>query len=140
MHTSVRGILTKGSKVVLIHRKKEQQNGIIRDYYVIPGGKQESGETDEETLIREMNEELGVTVKMKEKVIDFYSEYNDSIQKFYSCEYISGKLGTGTGPEFTNKEQYVGTFDIELINFDEIKNINLVPKEIKNILVDENNK
>lgn len=136
MHTSVRGILIKDSKVVLIHRKKEQQNGTIRDYYVIPGGKQESGETDEETLIREMNEELGVNVRMKEKIIDFYSEYNDSTQKFYSCEYISGKLGTGNGPEFTNKEEYNGTFDIELIDFDEIKNINLVPEEIKNILVD----
>ena len=31
--------------------------------YIIPGGRQESGETDEQTLKRELDEELGVKVK-----------------------------------------------------------------------------
>lgn len=34
-----------------------------KDTYYFPGGKRESGETDEETLIREIQEELSVRIK-----------------------------------------------------------------------------
>ncbi|WP_316803497.1 NUDIX domain-containing protein [Pedobacter nototheniae] len=33
-----------------------------KDKYYIPGGKRESGETDEQALLREINEELSVTI------------------------------------------------------------------------------
>lgn len=33
-----------------------------KDKYYIPGGKRETGETDEQALIREINEELSVTI------------------------------------------------------------------------------
>lgn len=33
-----------------------------KDTYYIPGGKREAGETDEQALIREINEELSVTI------------------------------------------------------------------------------
>lgn len=36
-----------------------------KDKYYIPGGKRESGETDEQALIREINEELSVTIDSK---------------------------------------------------------------------------
>lgn len=36
-----------------------------KDKYYIPGGKREIGETDEQTLIREIQEELNVTVDSK---------------------------------------------------------------------------
>ncbi len=36
-----------------------------KDKYYIPGGKRESGETDEQALIREISEELSVTIDPK---------------------------------------------------------------------------
>lgn len=36
-----------------------------KDKYYIPGGKREIGETDEEALVREINEELSVTIDAK---------------------------------------------------------------------------
>ena len=51
----VRGIIEKGGKILVIHSKKY-------DYYMLPGGGKKKGETDSDTLIREIMEETGYTV------------------------------------------------------------------------------
>ena len=70
MHISVRGIIEKDDGIILIHRIKPREDGTLRDYYVVPGGKQEKGESNLETLNREIKEELGITVDVKEKLIE----------------------------------------------------------------------
>ena len=62
-------------------------------------------------------------------------DYNDSIQIFYICSYKDGIIGTGNGPEITNKSEYKGIFEPVIVNYKEIKNINLVPEYIKELLV-----
>lgn len=52
---SVRGIIIRDGKVAMMHSKKY-------DYYKLPGGGIELGETLEETLIREVREESGLIV------------------------------------------------------------------------------
>lgn len=137
MHKSVRGIIKKDGGIILIHRTKPREDGTIRDYYVVPGGKMEQGETEEETVIREIYEELGINVKTQNKILEYNSDYDDSIQIFYNCEYIDGVLGTGNGPEMTDKNKYKGTYEFVIIKECEIKNINLVPEEIKTIFNEE---
>ena len=60
---SVRGIIIKDGKIAMMHSKKF-------DYYKLPGGGIEPGETLEETLIREVREESGLIVK-KETIKEF---------------------------------------------------------------------
>ena len=91
MHNSVRGIIKKDGGIILIHRMKPKENGTFREYYVIPGGKMEEGETEEQTLLREVYEEIGIVIKPYKKIFEFYSDYDDSIQKFYLCEYVERK-------------------------------------------------
>lgn len=112
MHISARGVIEKKEKIILIHRKKEEKDGTIRDYYVLPGGKMEEGETPEETVKREIYEEIGIRVEPTKKMMDYISEYDDSIQKIYICHYVSGEIGSGKGPEYTEKDKYEGTFEI----------------------------
>ena len=92
MRTRAAGILIKDDSIALMHRIK---NG--REYYVIPGGGVEDNESIEEAVIREMKEEVGIDVKIIEKLF----EYNDdnSNQFFYLVEQIDGVFGTGNGPD-----------------------------------------
>lgn len=53
MHTSVRGIIKNDDGIILIHRIKKNSDAEIRDYYVVPGGKMEHGESEEETVKRD---------------------------------------------------------------------------------------
>ena len=53
---SVRGIIVRDGKIAMMHSKKY-------DYYKLPGGGIEQGETLEDTLIREVREESGLVVK-----------------------------------------------------------------------------
>jgi 8-oxo-dGTP pyrophosphatase MutT (NUDIX family) len=136
MHISVRGIVEKDDGIILIHRIKPQEDGTLRDYYVVPGGKQEEGESNLDTLNREIEEELGIKVKVKEKLIEYNDlAYNDSIQIFYICTHKNGIIGTGTGPEIVNKNEYKGIFQPTIVKYEDIKNVNLVPEYIKEILV-----
>lgn len=136
MHTSVRGIVNYNDKIVLIHRIKTKDDGTVRDYYVIPGGKIEENESHEEALRREIKEELGIEIEIKDLCLELDDrDYNDSFQYFYNCNYKAGELGTGDGPEFTDKENYKGVFEIVLVDKKEISKLNLVPEKIKEILV-----
>lgn len=136
MHKSVRGVIKKDGGIILIHRIKPREDGTYREYYTIPGGKMEIGETEEQTVVREVKEELGINVEPEKKIIEYNSDYDNSIQIFYLCKYIDGDIGTGNGPEITDKSSYKGVFEPVIVKQDQIKKINLVPEEIKKILVD----
>lgn len=136
MHTSVRGIIKNDDGIILIHRIKKNSDVEIRDYYVVPGGKMELNESEEETVKREVFEELGIYVRVGTRLLEIYNDFDDSIQIFYECEYVNGILGTGTGPEFTNHDEYYGEYIIEIIKYENLEKINLVPEEIKAYLLE----
>ena len=68
--------------------------------------------------------------------MEIYNDFDDSIQIFYECEYVNGILGTGTGPEFMNHDEYYGEYIIEIIKYENLEKINLVPEEIKAYLLE----
>ncbi|MEU1746585.1 NUDIX hydrolase [Micromonospora arida] len=54
---------------ILVVRKKRQES----DHYIMPGGRMEEGETQRETLTRELREELGVKVRS----FEYIGSYSD---------------------------------------------------------------
>ena len=85
-------VVIKNESVALIKRLR---NG--RLYYIYPGGQIERSETFEEATIREIKEELGLGVEVKQLLAEI--TYRDSIQYYFLVKIMSGEFGTGDGPE-----------------------------------------
>ena len=135
---TARAVIFEDEKIILIRRRKYLNGNLVKEYYVIPGGHLDESETFEETVIREVKEELGIDVKIKKELIHSFNNDLNIDEKFFECEYISGKIGTGTGEEWTNPniEKY-GSYEIVKYKINELENINLLPSEIKKIIIKE---
>ncbi|HNW19678.1 MAG TPA: NUDIX domain-containing protein [bacterium] len=133
MHTKrVRAIIIDHGKVLTIKRTKPDQT-----YWVIPGGEVESGETNQQALIREIKEELGLIIEPRELLIEVSStkpETFGQMEYFYACNIISGTLGSGDGPEFQKDSAYVGRFDFEWLSAQDLTDLDLRPNTVKNWL------
>lgn len=130
----VAGIIPMENGYALMHRENVK-NHPIGNYYTIPGGGLEEGETVEEGTIREIKEEFGIDVKVIKQL--YYIEKEEMDEYFFLCEYISGEFGTGDGPEFSGDPKYKdrGKYTPEIIAKEEIKNIMLLPPTIKEKMV-----
>lgn len=140
----VAGIIKMNGGYALMHRKNVIKKKDFQDYYAFPGGGLEEGETLEEGVIREIKEEFGINVKVIKKLYEMESNKLNQKEYFFLCEYIDGEFGTGDGPEFNNDPKYIecGEFLPEIIKEEEIKNLLLLPPEIKEKFVEDikNNK
>lgn len=119
---TARGIIIENDYVYLMHRKRINSDGTIREYYVIPGGGVEENETLEETVIRELQEEFSIDTEVLKYLGK--EENDNSIFNLFACKIISGipKLG---GPELKrncDENHYeiakVAITDVEQINSD----------------------
>lgn len=126
-------IIPYNDNLILIHRVKKDD-----EYYTIPGGGIEEGETPEEAAIREIKEEIGIDVVLSEKHYEF--ESFGRYQYFFVAKSFSGEIGTGTGDEMANPnfERY-GSYEVSIVSLEQIKDIDLRPKEIKEIILKEEN-
>ena len=140
--TRVAGIIFINGKIALMHRKDVLKRPEMPEYYTIPGGGLEEGETEEEGTKREIKEEFGIEVRIVKKLYEMKSTKFNQKELYYLCEYVSGKFGTGQGPEFSNDPKYKdsGKYIPELVEKENIKNINLLPqKKKKKIITDIEN-
>ena len=97
MRIRARVILIEDGKVALIERFRDGNH-----YFVFPGGGTDDGEKLEEAAIREMEEETGLRVTVKQEVAEIH--FDLSTQHYFLVERVSGEYGTGTGEEFTDAD------------------------------------
>ncbi len=126
--------LDKKEGYIFIKRVKNI-NGERKEYYSFPGGHVDSGETFEDTIIREIKEELNIDVKIKSLALEMYNKNIQKEEKFYELEYVSGTLEEGQGEEFTNPDvEKYGSFEICIIDKEDIEKYNILPIEVKEII------
>lgn len=126
---STRGIIFMDNKLVVMYREKDG-----RIYYTLPGGGLEEDECLTNCVIREVQEEFGMTVEPKKLVYEYYDDKN--ITYYFLCKYISGQFGSGVGEEF-QPDRNKGIYRPMLIDLDQIEKINLVPTELKTLLLND---
>jgi mutator protein MutT len=90
----VGGVVVRGGKVLLIRRGKEPLHG----RWVVPGGTVELGETLEQALVREMQEETGLRVEPLEVLTVFDRIERDGQRVVYHyvivdylCRWLAGE-------------------------------------------------
>lgn len=84
-------VIVKDKKILLMHRTK-----LDRDYFVLPGGTVEEGETDEEAAVREAKEETGFDVAVTERLGEIYDTRNEKMHHLFRVEILGGTLELGS--------------------------------------------
>lgn len=90
-------VLIENGRVALIERHRAGQH-----YYVFPGGGVKKHESIKAAAVREMEEETGLLVSIKQKLARI--QFDLSHQVYYLVERVSGDFGTGTGKEYTDSD------------------------------------
>lgn len=82
-------IIRQNGKVLICQRPADKNCGLLWEF---PGGKIEAGETGEQCIVRECQEELGITLNVERELTDITYEYPDRIVHlhFYLCHVAAG--------------------------------------------------
>lgn len=109
-------IIEKG-KVLLTRRSPDEKNG---GFWEFPGGKIEEGETEFDSLIRELKEELHLTIKPLKIFDEVHYKYahGEILLIGIIAEIVSGQI------ELVVHDKY------EWVSLDEVCNYSLSPADI----------
>lgn len=116
------GLIVKEGKVLLMHQILGDE-----DFYTLPGGTWEKGETIEDTCKREIREEFNIDVEVGNLV--FLLDTKTRIAFYFLCstEKTEIKLGGPEKERMNEKEQY----HVEWLDLDEISKVNFIPPQAK---------
>ncbi len=125
-----RAVIIRNHHIALIKRQRDGHT-----YYVIPGGGMETGETPEQTAIRESREELGLTISIERLLARVV--FRGREQFYFRAKVTGGHFGTGKGPEMTGKYPAErGTYTPVWMPMKDLERINLFPPSIARLLID----
>ena len=125
-YSGFRAIVIKDGKIALIERWK---NGA--HFFVLPGGRLEPNESAEQCVIREIKEELNITIRPQKLVYDLVDYRRQGI---FCAEWLSGEVSKTDAEEYRD-DRVGGDYEPVLVSLDEIKKVNLLPAELKEQLL-----
>lgn len=133
MRIRASAIIRHDGKIILVKRQKGYDDKKVT-YFVIPGGGVEEGEDITTATMREIDEEIGITVRLTDEC--FKLKTDEKEEYFFVADYESGEIGTGMGPEFTSRDyDKYGSYEIITVGKDEIDSLNLMPPEAKEYIL-----
>ena len=128
-------VLRAGTTVLLIHRWRDTD-----EYFVVPGGGVEPGETIEEAARREMREEASVEIPGElVPLIAFegFDERHGVHQRFvaFTAEAWSGNLKMSDAAPEASAVSATNRYQLEWVDLASLPPLELHPAEVKNALL-----
>jgi ADP-ribose pyrophosphatase YjhB (NUDIX family) len=124
MNERAAAIIINNGSLLLMHRKKPN-----KEYYVLPGGSVESGETPEVACTREVKEETGLVVTLEKKLASI--DNDGRIEHYFLASSMRGDLAIGK-PE-SERQSPDNQYSLRWISLEHIGHINLQPTIIRQI-------
>lgn len=121
-------LITDGNKILLMHRIKK---GV--EYYVLPGGGAEEGESVREAAIREAKEETGLDVVIDKEQWIYIEEESDHVHHCLSVASFAGELMIG-GPE-KDRQSEDNIYELVWVNRDQLEELPIRPEGIKVLML-----
>lgn len=130
IHSAVYGILKKDNKILLIRRFN---TGYKDGFFTFPAGHIEKDELPSETMLRELEEEVGVICDIK-SIIPAHVMYRMSNSGRTYTDYYFEILEYKGNPENKepNKCDYFDWYEIENIPTNTLQHVKIVLNNIKN--------
>jgi 8-oxo-dGTP diphosphatase len=106
------GVIYNEHGQILICRRAKHKS--LAGYWEFPGGKIETDELPEQSLSRELLEELGMEVSVQDFLTEVLHKYEDFAIKLlaYRCAFISASY------ILSDHDQYDWVYPQELVNFE----------------------
>jgi len=123
-------VIIKDGLILLIHRFFKN-----KEYFALPGGGVEEGETPEQAVIREIKEETNFDAHINKKLWEFYENYDKRIHHYFLVTDFSGDMELG-GPEAI-KNSKENSYSLEWHNIKDISRLKIEPEEGKNRIFKE---
>src|SRR4030042_310951 len=135
MRTNIRAaaIIVKDDQILLMHRVKKG-----KEYWVLPGGGVEEGETPEETVLREIKEETSLSVRLV-KLLYHDLDISNTDGNYYLCQYIKGipHLDPNSSEQKANDRQNGNWHEIVWVDINKLHKLLLYPIEIRDKLIND---
>lgn len=122
---SIKAIIIDGTRLLTVHMRSPEG----KEYYTLPGGKQEPNELMIDALKRETKEETGYTVEPKSLLFirEGFNEESHRIEFMFICDIV--------GEREEDKQLYdnnqIGT---KWISIDNILHEELYPADMRNVI------
>lgn len=104
-HTRYQAAIVRGDEILIIAHREHSTN---RQYWLLPGGGIEPGETEEACVLREVHEETGLQVRIERMLLDEERLPGSGYRKYktYLCHFVSGEPAPGYEPEEYASSRY----------------------------------
>jgi len=120
-------ILIENGQVALIERHRQGQH-----YFTFPGGHVDTGEAPEQAAVREVQEELGLKVVIRQLLAQAW--WQGKPQYYYLVEAVGGQFGTGTGEEMHGRLPEKGSYRPTWVPVEDLHRLPVMPPAMAELI------
>lgn len=122
---SARAIIVRDGRLLVFKRKRFdiEENGFL-EYYSIPGGGVEEGESIEDACVRELKEEMGIDIRLGQKVAIRFADYHEN--HVFVAEIKEGEPYFVPDSEEARMQNHFNQFEVQWVPVNELSVENML--------------